>query len=202
MPPLIQKDGGDVQEDADVPAPAGDLWVFGYGSLMWSPGFPYSEMAKARLFGWHRAFCMGSIHYRGTREDPGLVLGLAPGGSCLGRVFRVAKADRLSTIAYLRERELISYVYLERILPVRFETRDAVAPALCYVADTKHPQFAGGLDLEAQARRILRCRGISGSNADYLRQTVASMDALGIRSSRLHRLLDCVEALAASSKNS
>jgi len=141
---------------------------------------------------------MGSIHYRGTPDEPGLVLGLAPGGSCLGRVFRVAERDRLPTIAYLRERELISYVYLERVLPVRLETRETVVPALCYVADTTHAQFAGGLDLETQARRILRGRGISGSNADYLRQTIASMDALGIRSSRLHRLLDRVEAISRS----
>src|SRR5580698_1220460 len=98
MAPLIQKDAENVQEDADVPAPTGDLWVFGYGSLMWSPGFPFAEKVPARLFGWHRSFCMGSIHYRGTTADPGLVLGLAPGGSCLGRVFRVAKDDRLSTI--------------------------------------------------------------------------------------------------------
>ena len=180
----------------DVDAPPGDLWVFGYGSLMWNPGFPVMEAQAARLAGWHRAFCMSSIHYRGTVDYPGLVLGLAPGGSCVGRAFRVAAADRLTVIAYLRARELISYVYREITAPVRLITGPRVT-ALTYVADRSNAQYVGGLDFEAQAIRMARAAGRSGPNADYLRRTVIEMDRLGLPTGHFHDLLARVEAIRA-----
>jgi cation transport protein ChaC len=181
----------------DVDAPPGDLFVFGYGSLMWRPGFDVVAAHPARLSGYHRAFCMSSIHYRGTKAHPGLVLGLARGGSCLGRAMRVAADKRLSTIAYLRERELISYVYREVIVPIQLTETGQRVLALTYVADEENPQFERDLNFEAQAQRIASAHGSSGSNVDYLRQTIAEMDQLGLKSGALHALLTRVEQILA-----
>ncbi len=179
----------------DVEAPAGNLWVFSYGSLMWRPGFDYIDARPARLRGFHRAFCMSSIHYRGTAEKPGLVLGLAPGGSCVGRAFEVAASQRSATIAYLRERELISYVYHERVVSVQIDGTAEPCAALTYIADRNGPQFEPDGDIAAQALRIATCSGTAGTNADYLRQTVAHLAELGIRQRRLTDLLARVEKI-------
>ena len=181
----------------DVAAPPGNLWVFAYGSLMWRPGFDHIDARPARLRGYHRAFCMSSIHYRGTVEKPGLVLGLAPGGSCVGRAFEVAASQRLATIAYLRERELISYVYHERVVSIQIDGRAQACPALTYIADRDGPQFEPDGDIRAQALRIAACSGTAGTNADYLRQTVAHLAELGIQQPRLIDLLARVDALLA-----
>ena len=104
----------------------GDFWVFGYGSLMWRPGFAHTETRRARLHGFHRSLCVWSHIYRGTRERQGLVLGLDRGGSCVGLAFRVPSELREEVLAYLRDRELVTSVYLERMLPIRLE---GVAPS-------------------------------------------------------------------------
>jgi cation transport protein ChaC len=181
----------------DVAAPAGNLWVFGYGSLMWRPGFDHIDARPARLRGFHRAFCMSSIHYRGTVEKPGLVLGLAPGGSCVGRAFEVAADQRLGAIAYLRERELISYVYHERVVSVQIAGQPGLISALTYIADRDGPQFEPDGDIDAQALRIATCSGSAGTNADYLRQTIAHLSELGIKQRRLSDLMARVEAILA-----
>ena len=93
-----------------------DLWVFGYGSLMWRPGFPFLESLPGRLRGYHRSLCVLSHVHRGTPERPGLVLGLDRGGSCRGMAFRVAGPEAAATLAYLREREQVTAVYVERVL--------------------------------------------------------------------------------------
>lgn len=155
------------------------LWVFGYGSLIWDPGFPVAERRLARLAGWHRSFCMRSIHHRGTPEAPGLVLALdaADGATCTGVAFRVREGAEDTTLAALRERELVSSAYLERWLPV-----EAGGPltALTYVIDPAHVQYCGGLGLEEQAGIIASARGGRGENADYLWSTAAHLDELGI----------------------
>ncbi len=156
----------------------GDFWVFGYGSLMWQPGFAFTEARPALLRGYHRDFCIFSHHYRGTPAAPGLVLGLAPGGSCRGLAFRVAcgEADRVR--AYLDERELIGYAYLPRTLPVAI--KGASVAAYTFVADSGHPQYAGNLGIEAAAEIIMRAEGVAGLNRDYLINTVRRLERDGI----------------------
>jgi glutathione-specific gamma-glutamylcyclotransferase len=155
------------------------LWVFGYGSLIWDPGFPVAERRIARLDGWHRSFCMRSIHHRGTIDQPGLVLALdqAEGASCTGIAFRVEPGHEAATLTGLRERELISSAYLERVLAV---TTDAgPIDALAYVIDPDHVQYCQ-LDREAQARIIANATGGRGPNRDYLWSTTAHLAELGI----------------------
>jgi cation transport protein ChaC len=168
-------------------APAADLWVFGYGSLMWRPGFAYLERRSAHVHGWRRSLCIYSHVYRGTPERPGLVLGLDRGGSCRGVAFRVAGALREETIAYLRRRELVTAVYLERWVAVRFADGGAVA-ALAYVADRRHPQYAGALAPEQLLTFVLQGIGESGANADYVLNTEAHLREIGIRDPALERL--------------
>jgi len=158
----------------------GDFWVFGYGSLIWRPGFAHAETRRARLFGYRRSLCIYSFVHRGTRERPGLVLGLDRGGSCIGLAFRVPGDLRGEVIAYLREREQVTAVYLERMLPVRLDSGQIVE-AVAYVADRAHAQYAGALD-EADAAAVVRgAVGQSGANEDYVANTVKHLEALGIR---------------------
>ncbi|PWR25110.1 gamma-glutamylcyclotransferase [Zavarzinia aquatilis] len=174
---------------------SGDLFVFGYGSLIWRPGFSYLDCRPATLRGYHRAFCIYSHHYRGTCERPGLVLGLDRGGSCRGVVFRVAAAERDATLAYLRERELVTNVYIEKVLPVRSDAGSHAA--VTYVADRAHEQYAGGLDFERQVAMIAGAEGIAGRNRDYLAATVDEITRLGLGDSALHRLRQAVDAVPA-----
>jgi cation transport protein ChaC len=175
-----------------------DLWVFGYGSLIWRPGFTFAERQRARLAGWRRGFCMTSIHYRGTPEAPGLVLALdrAQEGFCEGLAFRVAAADSGAVLAYLRERELISSAYDEMRLPVALADGTEVE-ALAYVVNREHVQYAGGLSLAEQAEVIGRAEGSSGRNLDYLMHTLEGLAALGVEDDELAQLAVLVrDALA------
>jgi len=173
----------------------GSLWVFGYGSLLWNPGFPIAERRIARLAGWHRSFCMRSIHHRGTEKAPGLVLALdrAEGAACNGVAFRVSPGDEGATLAMLRERELVSSAYLETTLPV--ETRLGAVEALTYVIDPDHAQYCGGLELEEQARIIARADGGRGRNRDYLWSTADHLAELGIADPDLEWLAARVRSL-------
>ena len=159
----------------------GDLWVFGYGSLLWNPGFPVAETRVARLHDWRRSFCMSSIHHRGTPEAPGLVLALdhAPGAVCHGIAFRVEAAQAQSTLVYLRERELISSAYLETRQQVAFAQGGLQADVLTYVIDPAHEQYCT-LPLEDQAQIIARAVGGRGPNDEYLANTATHLHALGL----------------------
>ena len=165
----------------------GDLWVFGYGSLMWNPGFPHLASAPALLRGYHRAFCVYSVHHRGTPERPGLVLGLDHGGACRGRAFLVAAADVADVIAYLDEREMVTRVYRPKRVPIGIGAGRAIAQA--YVVDRSHVQYARGLTFDETLGIIARGNGASGNNVDYLASTVAHLDELGIPDGPLHALL-------------
>lgn len=175
-----------------------DYWVFGYGSLVWQPGFPFQERQIARLNGYSRSFCMRSIHHRGTEDDPGLVLALDRDQDqfCDGVAFRVAASDGLSTIEYLRERELISSAYIEQIHQITLRNGPDVA-AVCYVIDEKHVQYCGGLELEEQASIIARAVGGRGPNTEYLYNTAAHLRELGIEDTGLNWLEGRVQALSA-----
>lgn len=172
------------------------LWVFGYGSLIWNPEFPVAERRIARLTGWHRSFCMRSIHHRGTPQDPGLVLALdrAEGAFCDGVAFRVQPGAEDHTLAALRERELISSAYLEMRLTVDLAGGGTVA-ALSFVIDPDHDQYCGGLPLEDQAQIIARAVGGRGPNRDYLHATASHLADLGIGDADLEWLSGRVRAL-------
>jgi glutathione-specific gamma-glutamylcyclotransferase len=172
-----------------------DLWVFGYGSLMWRPGFPYLERLPARLIGLHRALCVYSFVHRGTPEKPGLVLGLDRGGACRGIAYRVAAADRDAAVSYLREREQATSVYLETMRRITLATspsRDVTA--LVYVADRGHVQYAGRLDLDRQVHLVRQGHGQSGANRDYVLSTVSEIEAQGCHDSALHAIAERLRA--------
>ena len=158
-----------------------ELWVFGYGSLMWRPGFPFEAQAPGLLNGAHRALCVYSILHRGTREQPGLVLGLDRGGACRGVAFRVAQGAEEETVAYLREREQVTDVYLEAHRTVRLlNGTGRVVKALTYLADPNHAQYAGRLPLEEQLRIVRDCKGEAGTNIDYVLNTARHLEEEGV----------------------
>ena len=165
--------------------------MFGYGSLMWRPGFDVLERVPARLIGLHRALCVFSFVHRGTPERPGLVLGLDRGGMCRGIAYRVAAAARATTIAYLRAREQVTSVYLETVRRIELEdhARRQVR-ALCYIVDRSHVQYAGRLTLAESVHHVRQGHGQSGPNRDYVLETVRALEALGYRETDLHLLAE------------
>jgi cation transport protein ChaC len=166
-----------------------DLWVFGYGSLMWRPGFDFIEKVPAALIGAHRSLCIYSFHHRGTQAHPGLVLGLDEGGACRGVAFRVAQVNADATLTYLREREQVTDVYLEAMKPVSLlDGSGREFEALCYIVDRAHPQYAGRLSLERQAELVRSASGLSGNNIDYVLNTVRHLEEVGIHDAELMAL--------------
>src|ERR1700736_5827227 len=167
----------------------GDLWVFGYGSLMWRPGFEFIEQVPARLIGEHRTLCVYSFDHRSTPEKPGLVLGLDRGGACRGIAFRIAAKRRDDTVQYLRSREQTTNVYREvmRSVWLENEARQRVSE-IAYVVDRGHVQYAGRVSPAQQLRYVLQGHGRSGNNRDYVLSTAKSIEAQGFRDSQLHQL--------------
>jgi cation transport protein ChaC len=163
---------------ARPPVAEGDLWVFGYGSLMWRPGFPFAERHAAIARGVHRRLCIYSYRYRGTPERPGLVLGLVQGGCCRGVAFRVLAGDVPATRAYLKDREQTSMVYHEVFRPVMLSDGRKVE-ALCYVVDRTHRQYAGSLPREELLRLVRQGHGDMGPNRDYVCNTIAELRRMG-----------------------
>jgi cation transport protein ChaC len=169
-------------------SPAKPFWVFAYGSLMWNPGFATPETRPARLQGWHRAFCIYSEHYRGTPKKPGLILGLLPGGSCRGLAHRLPRARYDAVRRYLWTREIDNDgVYEEAIRPIHLAD-GRVVPALVYLADRRHRQFAGKLAPARAIALVRQGRGATGSNLDYLQNTVAHLRELGLPDLALEEL--------------
>ena len=178
-------------EPGSKPAANPLRWVFGYGSLMWRPGFAHVERRPAMLAGRRRAFCIHSVHHRGTPERPGLVLGLAPGGAVRGAAYRIADADWAGAYAYLREREQPTETYVECEVEVALDDGRAVR-ALTFLSDPDHPQWAGVLDLDVQAGRIAGASGLSGRNVDYLRDLVEHLRAEDAADADMETLLAMV----------
>lgn len=164
-----------------------DFWVFGYGSLMWHPGFPHVEVRAARLRGLHRSFCVYSHRYRGTPQAPGLVLGLDRGGSCHGMAFRVPVAEGEEALDYLFEREMLTGIYHATWRSA--ETREGAIRVLTFVVDRKHRQYAGRLSHDDVVALILQGCGDRGPCLQYLENTVHHLRALGLKDPALERLL-------------
>ena len=175
-----------------LPANA-DFWVFGYGSLMWKPGFPHVEVRHARVRGYHRRLCVRSIYHRGTPDRPGLVFGLDRGGSCRGLAYRVPAAEGETAMEYLYRRELVTSAY--RPAWVTLESAEGGLRAAGFVVDRTHQYYAGHLDPAELAAIVVRCQGESGHNRDYLVSTVRHLEALGLGDPKLRHLLDLVEAM-------
>lgn len=176
---------------------ASGRWVFGYGSLMWRPGFAYTERAPAVLQGLKRAFCIYSVHHRGTHERPGLVLGLTEGGLARGVAYRVAEGDWAQTYAYLCEREQPTETYEEAYVSVQLADGRGVQ-ALTFLSDRAHPQWAGSLALDVQAGLIAGASGLSGRNVDYLRDLVEHLREADAGDQNMETLLATVERLEAA----
>lgn len=174
------------------------MWVFGYGSLLWNPGFEVAQSVGATLHDYARSFCMRSIHHRGTETDPGLVLALdeLPGASCQGVALAVPAGQETQTLEYLRERELISSAYLEKDLNITLNTSETVK-AVTYVIDADHVQYCGGLALEEQAQIIVRAVGGRGPNTEYLFNTTDHLAEIGLHDADLNWLANRVRALMA-----
>lgn len=171
----------------------GSLWVFGYGSLMWHPGFSPSEVEPARLNGYQRRFCIYSVHHRGSPERPGLVLGLDRGGTCDGLALRIAPGHRREILGYLRSREQINGVYRETQVQIELAGQSGRRiPAVAFMTERAHPSYAGQLPIREQARIIRAASGQSGGNLEYLFATLDQLDRLNIRDSQLIRLLTVV----------
>ncbi len=162
-------------------------WIFGYGSLMWRPGFEYQARTEATLHGFHRGFCVFSHVHRGTPEVPGLVLGLDRGGSCKGIAYQVAEEHWPGTLSYLRAREQATMIYLERDIPIRLKG-GAQVRATTYIVDRTHRQYAGRLSLEEQIRLVRQGVGQSGANPEYVINAVAHLEAMGMAEGPLHDL--------------
>jgi cation transport protein ChaC len=178
---------------------AEEFWVFGYGSLMWNPGFDHVERVKARLEGYQRSFCLASVRYRGTREYPGLVLALEPRAqaACTGVAFRVSRENADDALQYLRERELGTASYFERRLPLTLIGRaQEQVRAICYVMDIDHEQYRGHLDEEERARVIANATGPAGTNREYLFRTLENLTHLDVEEPALRRLADRVVELS------
>lgn len=173
------------------------LWIFGYASLMWNPGFAPAERVVATASGYERSFCMWSIHHRGSEAAPGLVLALdeSAGGSCRGLALRVAEGEEEPVLAMLRERELVSSAYHERRIPLALaDGRDALAVA--YIVDRAHRQYVR-LPLAEQAAIIARAHGGRGPNDAYLFDTAAHLREIGHEDPELERLAAMVRGLKA-----
>lgn len=168
-------------------------WVFGYGSLIWRPGFSYLGARRALLRGAHRSLCIYSHTYRGTPDKPGLVFGLARGGACGGMGFEVADAIWPEVLAYLRARELVSGVYIETVRPLLLAD-GRVVPALAYLVDEHHDQYAGRLPVETQLAIVRAGVGDTGTNIEYVRNTADHLKQLGIKDRSLSRLTRMLES--------
>jgi cation transport protein ChaC len=179
-------------------APGEDVWVFGYGSLIWNPLFHHLERRTATLRGYHRRFCLWSVMGRGTPDNPGLVLGLDRGGVCRGVAYRIGAAHAAEELRLLWRREMVVGSYCPRWLKVETPQRGAHGPtevrALAFVVNREHANYAGRLSDECVARSLATARGHIGASAEYLARTFEGLAAHGIHDRHLAGLMNRVLA--------
>jgi cation transport protein ChaC len=181
--------------------PQSGLWVFAYGSLMWSPGFPFRERLLARVHGYHRALCILSTRYRGTDRRPGLVMGLCQGGSCWGVAYRIADSQVLGTLRRLWNREMPRRVYRPRLVPAQIGRSERKVSALAFIADPSHPAYVRELDLHGRARLVAQGIGERGHCIDYIRYTLEHMHEAGVRDPHLERILHAALRLRGAARS-
>jgi cation transport protein ChaC len=179
-------------------APPGDVWVFAYGSLIWNPCIHVAEMKRARLFGYHRRFCLWTHLGRGSPDCPGLMLGLVPGGACAGVALRIERAIAEAEFEILFRREMVSGSYDPRWVTVEIEGLKRPKKALGFLMNRAHERYAGRLTDAAVADAIAKAAGPLGACRDYLEHTVAALDALGIKDKPLARMKKMVEERVAA----
>jgi glutathione-specific gamma-glutamylcyclotransferase len=177
------------------------FWIFGYGSLMWRPGFAFLRSEAARIHGYHRSLCVYSHVHRGTPEHPGLVLGLDRGGSCHGMAFEVARENWHATLSYLRAREQVTSVYLEKRKTITLAGSGRTVDAITYVVDRAHRQYAGVLDDNTLEHHVRLGAGVSGRCIDYVMSTLAHLREMNIHDPALERLARRLVPQAASSSS-
>ena len=170
----------------------GDLWVFAYGSLIWNPAFHYVERRHVRVYGYHRSFCLRTHLGRGSPENPGLMLGLEPGGSCAGLAYRITASEIEAETWVLWKREMVTPTYSPR-----WVTAEGAGPnrrAITFVMDKSGPMYAGHLPRGEVVRTLATAEGVLGRCCDYLYGIVAELDTLGIHDRGLARIAGEVRA--------
>lgn len=170
-----------------IPQNDSPLWIFGYGSLMWNPGFAHIARHVATVYGLHRRLCVSSMRYRGTPQSPGLVLGLDRGGSCIGYAFCVRHDDKQAVVDYLEDREMVSNVYKPVFVTACLDDERRVK-ALTFRVKRDHPQYIPPMCERELAERIGRCRGQKGPNRDYVINTLEALRAIGFDDTKLDRV--------------
>jgi cation transport protein ChaC len=167
-------------------APASDIWLFGYGSLMWNPAIEFAERRAGMVHGWHRRFCLWLHMGRGSLDNPGLMLALDRGGRCAGMLFRIPAADARDELLLAWRRELFTNAYHSRWVTAR--TSDGPVRAVTFVANRTHRRYAGRLDEGLVAARLASAAGSLGSCATYLAETLTALRSIGLRDRALERL--------------
>ncbi len=175
---------------AEAPQPGGDVWIFGYGSLLWDTPFPHQTSAPARLTGWRRSMCVWTALARGTPDQPGLSLGLLRGGACDGVAIRIAKGDLEAALPAIWHREMWTDIYRPTWVSLAMDGADVAA--LTFTVNESSRQFAGDLSRGQIIEHIALAHGERGPCRDYLAGTVAKLQAMGISDSYLEGLQDAV----------
>lgn len=173
-------------------APAGDFWLFGYGSLLWKPACEFAESRMAVVSGWHRAFCFRTARFRGTRDNPGLMLALDRGGRCKGMIFRLPSDQVRDSLATLFRRELMVKPSVNVPRWMKAETDGGPIRAFGFVVNRQSPHYAGNMPADQAADILATAAGHWGSCADYLRETVWRLEELGIHDASLWRIQELV----------
>lgn len=191
MPPgTIMRSDAEIEADLDRTLahhpPEADVWLFGYGSLMWNPAIRFAERRAGEVYGWHRRYCLWLHGGRGSPENPGLMLALERGGSCGGVLFRIAAAEARSELLLAWRRELFTDAYHSRWVTAR--TADGLVQAVTFVANRAHLRYAGRLDEASVAARLASATGSLGSCIQYLTATLDTLHAMGLRDRSLERL--------------